>query len=112
MKPFTVFTDLATEVEIPRDGTISRVLYRDDRLRVVVFGFDQGQELTEHTAASAAVIQVVTGRIRLTLGGDTVELGGAGWAHMTPGLPHSLVAIEPTVMLLTMLADPRGTSPS
>ena len=55
--------DLPAEIEIPREGTLSRVLYRDDRIRLVAFGFDVGQELTEHTAGSPAIVQGVTGRI-------------------------------------------------
>lgn len=104
--PATTFVDLAAEVQIPDDGTLSRVLYRDDRLRVVVFAFDAGQELTEHTAAVPAVIQVVAGRLELTLGGETIPAGPGSWTHMPAHLPHSVIALEPSVMLLTMLQDP------
>lgn len=106
MSTATVFTDLTAEVEIPIDGTLSRVLYRDDRVRVVIFAFDTGQELTDHTASVAAVVQVVKGRLRLTLGDDTVEAGPGSWVHMPPHLSHSVMALEPSVMLLSLL---RGT---
>jgi len=82
MDSFSVFADLTAEIEIPREGTLSRVLYRDDRIRVVGFAFDVGQELTEHTATRAAVIQVVSGRLSLTLGTESIELGPTGWVHM------------------------------
>lgn len=99
----TVFTDLAAEAEIPAEGTLSRVLYKDDSIRVVIFAFDTGQELTEHTASVDAVIQVVKGRLRLTLGDETVETGPGSWVHMPPHLRHSVLALEPSVMLLSML---------
>jgi quercetin dioxygenase-like cupin family protein len=99
----TIFSDLTAEVEIPPDGTLSRVLYRDDRIRVVVFGFDAGQELTEHTAASPAVVEVVTGRIRLSLGEAVTEVGPGSWVHMPAQLPHAIEALVPSVMLLTLL---------
>ena len=101
--PPTVFPDIAAEVAIPSDGTLSRVLYADDSLRVVVFAFDEGQELTEHTAAVPAVIQILRGRMRLTLGADVTEAGPGAWAHMPAHLAHSVLALEPSVMLLTML---------
>ena len=101
----TVFTDIAAEVDIPENGTLSRVLYKDDRLRLVVFAFDTGQELTEHTASVPAVVQVVRGRLTVTLGTDEYEVGSEAWIHMPAKLPHSVVALEPTVMLLTMLRD-------
>ncbi|MFF8193440.1 hypothetical protein ACF05L_21860 [Streptomyces bobili] len=71
----TVITDLAAELTVPEDGTLSRVLYRDDRLRVVGFAFAAGQELTEHTSTLPVIIQVVAGRLDLVLGEDRTEAG-------------------------------------
>ena len=98
-----VFADIAAEVEIPTDGTLSRVLHSDDRVRVVVFAFDEGQELTEHTAAVPAIVQVIRGRMRLTLGAEVTDAGPDAWAYMAANLPHSILALEPSVLLLTML---------
>jgi quercetin dioxygenase-like cupin family protein len=99
----TVFLDVASEVEIPAEGTLTRVLYRDDQIRVVVFAFDEGQELTDHTAAVPALVQVISGRIRLDLDGDPVELESGSWVRMEANLTHAVVALEPSVMLLTLL---------
>lgn len=99
----TIFTDVASEVEIPPDGTLSRVLYQDERLRLVVFAFDTGQELTEHTAAVPAVVQVLRGRLQLTLGAEEVDAEPGTWIRMPAKLPHSVRASEPSVLLLTML---------
>jgi quercetin dioxygenase-like cupin family protein len=107
--PPTVINDLAAELDIPPNGTLSRVLYRDDRLRVVGFAFDADQELTEHTSALPVVIQVVRGRLALTLGEDRAEAAPGTWIHLPPRLPHTVRAIEPTIMLLTMLPVPDGT---
>jgi len=80
------------------------VLYKDAQIRVVAFAFDTGQELSEHTATVPAVIEVVGGRFRLTLGEEIFEDAGPGfWAHMPGGLPHSVEAIESGVLLLTLL---------
>lgn len=103
--PATVIGDLAAELEIPKDGTLSRVLYRDDRLRVVGFAFDADQELTEHSSALPVVIQVVRGRIALTLGEEKTEATPGAWIHLPARLPHTVRALEPTIMLLTMLPD-------
>ncbi len=100
---YTFLPNLAAEVEIPADGTLSRVLHRDERLRLVVFAFDTDQELTEHTAAVPAVLQVISGRIEMGLAGDSVTVEPGGWLRMDAHLPHSLVALEPTVLVLTML---------
>jgi quercetin dioxygenase-like cupin family protein len=101
--PATVFRDVAAEVAVPKDGTLSRVLYKDEQVRLVVFAFDAEQELTDHTAAVAAIVELVTGRINLGLGDEQVEMVPGSWVHMPPNLRHSVVALEPSVMLLTML---------
>lgn len=100
---YTFVADLDAEVDVPKDGTLSRVLYKDDRLRLVVFAFDTGQELTEHTAAVPAVVQVISGRVEMALGGDRVTVEPGGWLRMDAHLPHTVVALEPTVLVLTML---------
>lgn len=99
----TVIDDLHAELEMPRDGTLSKVLYRDDQLRVVGFAFDAGQELTEHTSALPVIIQVISGRLDLELGGQKTQAGPGSWIHLPARLPHSVHAVEPTIMLLTML---------
>ncbi len=97
--------DLLTALPIPEDGTLSRTVYQGDDVRLVGFAFAAGQELTEHSSALSVVVQVVRGRLALRLGNrsDEVELTTAGWVHMPPRLPHSVRALEPTVMLLTMI---------
>jgi len=101
-----VIDDLHAELDIPHDGTLSKVLYRDDWLRVVGFAFDTGQRLTEHTSALPVVIQVVSGRLDLVLGDRKAQAGPGSWIRLPARLPHSVHAIEPTRMLLTMLATP------
>jgi len=101
----TIFTDMAAEVEVPADGTLSRVIYKDDRLRLVVFAFDTGQELTAHTAAVPAIVEVVQGRLELTLGTEEATVGPGSWVHMPANLAHSVRAVEPSIMLLTMLRE-------
>jgi quercetin dioxygenase-like cupin family protein len=102
---YTFISHLLEEVEIPENGTLSRVLYSGDGIRVVLFAFDEGQELTDHTASVPAVVQVVKGRLDLTLDNDTVEIGPDSWVHMDAHLNHAVVALEPSVMILTLQRD-------
>jgi quercetin dioxygenase-like cupin family protein len=107
MTPATVYEDLLAELEVPADGTLSRTLYQDDDARLVGFAFAAGQELSEHSSALAVAVQVLRGRLRLTLGDQETELVAGGWVHMPPHLPHAVLALEPTVMLLTMIKPSR-----
>ncbi|RLE12663.1 MAG: cupin [Actinobacteria bacterium] len=100
----TILSDIAESLAIPEDGVLSRVLFRDDDIRVVGFAFDTGQELTEHTAALPVIIQVLSGRFRFTAGDETSEIGSESWIHLEASAPHSLVALEPSRLLLTLLS--------
>ena len=102
---YTFIGHLLDEVDIPENGTLSRVMFSGDGLRVVLFAFDEGQELTDHTASVPAVIQVVKGRLGLTLGDDTVEIGDDSWVHLDAHLTHAVVALEPSVLILTLWRD-------
>lgn len=100
---YTAIPDLQTSIEIPANGTLSRTVYADATIKVVLFGFDAGQELSEHTASRPALLQIVRGEARLTLGPDALEARPGTWVHMPAGLPHSVRATTPLVMLLVLL---------
>ncbi len=91
--------------EIPPDSIVSRTFHKDDQVRAILFGFDAGQELSEHTANLAATIQIVQGEARVTLGDDVHMLKAGAWVHMPPKLTHSVYATTPLIMLLTMLEE-------
>jgi quercetin dioxygenase-like cupin family protein len=99
----TSISDLRAQVSIQPGAVVSKVVHRGDGLDVTVFGFDAGEGLTEHTAARPAVVQVLSGRMTVTVDDDPVELTPGGWLVMAAGAPHALLASEPTVLLLTLL---------
>jgi quercetin dioxygenase-like cupin family protein len=98
-----LINDPARELTVQPGAVVSKVVHRGDGLNVTVFAFDAGEQLTEHQASRTAVVQVVSGRLRFTVENEQLDLGPGSWLHMSPGAPHSLVAVEPTVMLLTLI---------
>ena len=87
--------------EIPPESIVSRKVYSDDLLKVTLFGFAAGEELTQHTAAFPATLHFLTGEATLTLGEDTVEAQSGTWVQMPAHLPHSVLAKTAVTMLLT-----------
>jgi quercetin dioxygenase-like cupin family protein len=100
---YVFYADVLKEVDIPKDGILSRTIYQDDQVKVLVFGFDTGQELSEHTTSMPAVLHFLQGEARLTLGEDQMEVGVGAWVHMPPNLAHSIYAKTPVVMLLQLM---------
>ena len=97
--PHITVADATSAVSIQPGAIVSKVLHRDSQVNVTVFGLDAGEELTEHQASSAAIVQVLAGRLRLTADGEELDAGPGFWLHMTPAPPHALVAVEPAIML-------------
>jgi quercetin dioxygenase-like cupin family protein len=91
--------------EIPADSIVSRTLHNDDQVRVIMFSFAEGEELSEHTSTHAAILHFIQGEADLTLGNDTMAAQAGGWVHMQPRLPHSIVAKTPVLMLLLMFKN-------
>ena len=85
--------------------TLALALFNDDRLKAVLFGFGQGEELSEHTASMPAVLHFLQGEAKPTLGDTTMEAKPATWVHMPAGLKHSIKARTPVVMLLLLLKE-------
>jgi quercetin dioxygenase-like cupin family protein len=100
---YKFIADLAGEVTVPPDGILSRTLFEDHRLRVVLFGFSAGQELSEHTAKVPAVLHILQGEAQLRLGEEVLEAKAGAWVHMRAELTHGIHARRPLVMLLLML---------
>jgi quercetin dioxygenase-like cupin family protein len=67
MTTYTHMLDRAQEAEPPADGILSRTIFQDDKIKAVVFGFGQGQELSEHTAAKPAMLFFVKGQATVGL---------------------------------------------
>lgn len=103
---YTLHTDLDRPLNLPAEGTLSRTLHQDERLKIVLFNFCAGQELSEHTAATPAIMHFLAGEADVTLGADAVAAAPGTWVHMPPQLPHSIRAKTPVAMLLTLVKSP------
>jgi quercetin dioxygenase-like cupin family protein len=106
---YTAVQNLLKQVQIPQDGTLSRTIYRDDKVKIVVFGFAGGQELSQHTASVPAIIEILQGDARVTLDAEEKELSAGSWVYMDAGLPHAIYARTDVIMLLTMLTGAQPT---
>jgi quercetin dioxygenase-like cupin family protein len=102
-KSYSLLIDLVQQVEMPADGTLSRTIHQDERLKVVLFAFSAGQELSEHTASTPAIMHFLNGDADVTLGDEKVTATAGTWIHMAAQLPHSIRTKTPVVMLLSLL---------
>jgi len=101
---------LEGETRFTGNGIVSRTVFAAPAMRVVLFGFALGQELTEHTSTQHALVQILSGECEFTLAGHARTLKVGDLLHMPPNLPHAVRATQQFAMLLT-LTKPEEPSP-
>ncbi len=103
-----VVNGLAEALPITASATTSRSLVDNDQVRVVAFAFDTGEELTEHTAAMPVVVQLISGAMRFEVDGEAHHLAPGDCVYLAAREPHSLEALEPSLMSLVMVRAQTG----
>jgi len=102
-----VIADPSSEVKVQPGATTSAGILDEKGLKAIVVGFDTGQGTPVHDVPQAAIVQVLSGLLRYSVGDETFDLGPGSWLHLPPGTSHAQTALEPTVLLLTMI-EPSG----
>ncbi len=101
--PFSEPHVLVDLVDYEKERVVSRTLAQTDALSLTLFAFDQGEGLSSHTASGDALVQVLDGEVLLTIGGNEVSAKAGEVVVMPANVPHSVEAIKPFKMLLTVV---------
>lgn len=72
---------------------------RDHQMHLTMIALAAGHMLDEHNNPGEAIVQVVTGHVVVRGDGQTLE-GAAGDLIIVPDAPHSLEAVEDSVIVL------------
>jgi quercetin dioxygenase-like cupin family protein len=94
---------LAELIDYSQDAVVSKTILDKPAGTITLFAFDRGQKLSEHTAPYDAVVQVLDGQARLTIGGRDVQVLAGEVIIMPANVPHAVTAEEKFKMLLTMI---------
>ncbi len=82
-------------------GLVRRTLADGESLMLCEFTFEADVEIPTHSHPHEQVGYVVSGRIRLTVGGQSRELGPGDSYRAPSGVPHSALTLEPAVVVDT-----------
>lgn len=100
---FTQPADVKTQVEFAEGGVVSRPVLRTEHGRIILFAFDAGQGLSEHTAPFEALVTVLEGRGVFTVAGVEHSVESGQSLMMPAHIPHAVSAVEAFKMLLVMI---------
>jgi len=101
--PISEILRIASLVEYQNGAVVSRQITKAEGGNVTLFAFDQGQELSEHTAPYDALVHVLEGETEIKISGKPYILTAGDAIIMPANAPHALKAILSFKMLLTMI---------
>lgn len=90
-----------------QDGSIvSREIVSQPAGTVTAFAFDEGEQLSEHTAPFDAMVIDLDGEADIVIGGKVNRVKPGEMVIMPAGVPHALKAATRFKMLLVMVKKP------
>lgn len=95
-------------LEYQAAAIVSRTLVKQRGGSVTLFAFDEGQELSEHTAPFDALVHVVDGAAEIRIEETPYRLETGEMILMPAGRPHAVRGPGRFKMILTMVKDERG----
>ncbi len=94
---------LKSLIEYSSDSIVSKTILDKPVGTITLFAFDKGQKLSEHTSPYDAVVHVLDGQARITIGGQDQNVSDEQIIIMPANVPHAVNAEEKFKMLLTMI---------
>jgi len=92
-----------------QDGAVvSRTIFDASAGTVTAFAFDEGQGLSEHTAAYDAMVIVIGGKVDIRISGRVFHLNEGQIITMPANKPHAVKAVTRFKMLLVMIRAKRS----
>ena len=66
--------NLKNQVAYQPGQVVSKTLVQNEYVSMTIFSFDKGEEISTHAVAGDAMVTVLEGKGRFTVGGDTFYL--------------------------------------
>ena len=96
---------LADAIQIQADAVVSKTIINKPTGTVTLFGFDEGQSLSEHTAPYDALAILIDGEADISIAGEWFHVIGGQSLLLPANKPHALKAATPYKMLLIMVKE-------
>ncbi len=100
---FSKVLQLGSLVDYHEGQVVSRTLAQNSAVSVTLFSFDAGEEISSHKSDGDAMVTIIEGSARITIGDDTYSLSAGETIVMPAGIPHAVAADNRFKMLLLVV---------
>ena len=94
--------NLKDQVDYQPGQVVSKTLVQNEYVSMTIFSFDKGEEISTHAAGGDAMVTVLEGKGRFTVGGEVFFLETGDTLIMTKDIPHSVYGEEQFKMQLVV----------
>lgn len=89
-------------VEYQEGQVVSKTLVQNDYVSMTIFSFDKGEEISTHAAGGDAMVTVLEGKGRFTVGDEVFYVEEDETLIMPKDIPHAVYGEERFKMQLTV----------
>ena len=93
---------LKDQVAYQSGQVVSKTLVQNDAVSMTIFSFDKGEEISTHAAGGDAMVTVLEGTGRFTVGGEVFFLKAGETLIMPKDIPHAVYGEERFKMQLVV----------
>ena len=101
--PLSEAVNLAGLVNIEPGKIISRTFVQRPEVTVTLFSFGAGEGVSTHSAPGDAMLYVLEGQAKVTIGGKPMTVNAGEVVVMPANIPHGVDAEQDFKMLLTVV---------
>ena len=99
---------MAEQVDYQDGQIVSRTLVQNSKLSMTLFAFEKDEEISTHAAGGDAMVTVLEGTGRFTVGGEVFLVSQGETLIMPKDIPHAVYGQERFKMLLTVSFEKSG----
>ncbi len=92
--------ELKDQIDYQPGQVASKTLVQNDKVSMTLFSFDKGEEISTHTSNGDAMVTVLDGTGRFTVGDEVFILQAGQTLIMPKEVPHAVYGEEPFKMEL------------
>ena len=89
-------------VEYQEGQVVSKTLVQNDYVSMTIFSYDEGEEISTHAAGGDAMVTVLEGKGRFTVGDEVFYVEEGETLIMPRDIPHAVYGEERFKMQLTV----------
>lgn len=93
---------LKDQIDYQPGQVVSKTLVQNDKVSMTIFSFDKGEEISTHAAGGDAMVTVLEGTGRFTVGGQNFILEAGETLIMPKDIPHAVYGEERFKMQLVV----------